>query len=162
MVTRTKKIFVGGLSAPTTLEDVKNYFEQFGRVRHSTVQPYNGAGVGGHHSIFDFFLFHYCSLLLKWGLKLAVHNVPNLLLGLYVVVLIPRQLCCGLWLADTPIADYHGPIAGQHTTWRGKSTTTWSPATQRDPCVLLLLSSGLTSTHTARNIQRLLSIDFGW
>ncbi|CAB4059765.1 MSI [Lepeophtheirus salmonis] len=31
MVTRTKKIFVGGLSAPSTLEDVKNYFEQFGR-----------------------------------------------------------------------------------------------------------------------------------
>ncbi|GBP72482.1 RNA-binding protein Musashi homolog Rbp6 [Eumeta japonica] len=39
MVTRTKKIFVGGLSAPTTLEDVKNYFEQFGprrRVPHRT------------------------------------------------------------------------------------------------------------------------------
>ncbi|KAI5717470.1 hypothetical protein M8J77_006347 [Diaphorina citri] len=33
MVTRTKKIFVGGLSAPTTLEDVKNYFEQFGPTR---------------------------------------------------------------------------------------------------------------------------------
>ena len=33
MVTRTKKIFVGGLSAPSTLEDVKKYFEQFGRVR---------------------------------------------------------------------------------------------------------------------------------
>ncbi|XP_024082657.1 RNA-binding protein Musashi homolog Rbp6 isoform X5 [Cimex lectularius] len=32
MVTRTKKIFVGGLSAPTTLEDVKNYFEQFGQI----------------------------------------------------------------------------------------------------------------------------------
>ncbi|XP_046679678.1 RNA-binding protein Musashi homolog Rbp6 isoform X3 [Homalodisca vitripennis] len=32
MVTRTKKIFVGGLSAPTTLEDVKNYFEQFGSI----------------------------------------------------------------------------------------------------------------------------------
>ncbi|XP_026494810.2 RNA-binding protein Musashi homolog Rbp6 isoform X2 [Vanessa tameamea] len=32
MVTRTKKIFVGGLSAPTTLEDVKNYFEQFGPI----------------------------------------------------------------------------------------------------------------------------------
>lgn len=32
MVTRTKKIFVGGLSAPSTLEDVKNYFEQFGRI----------------------------------------------------------------------------------------------------------------------------------
>ncbi|XP_057669281.1 RNA-binding protein Musashi homolog Rbp6 isoform X8 [Diorhabda carinulata] len=32
MVTRTKKIFVGGLSAPTTLEDVKTYFEQFGPI----------------------------------------------------------------------------------------------------------------------------------
>ncbi|XP_076364277.1 RNA-binding protein Musashi homolog Rbp6-like isoform X2 [Tachypleus tridentatus] len=32
MVTRTKKIFVGGLSAPTTLEDVKNYFQQYGRI----------------------------------------------------------------------------------------------------------------------------------
>jgi len=36
MVTRTKKIFVGGLSAPTTLEDVKNYFEQFGPVSRKT------------------------------------------------------------------------------------------------------------------------------
>ncbi|XP_057677834.1 RNA-binding protein Musashi homolog 2b isoform X8 [Corythoichthys intestinalis] len=32
MVTRTKKIFVGGLSANTVLEDVKQYFEQFGKV----------------------------------------------------------------------------------------------------------------------------------
>ena len=32
MVTKTKKVFVGGLSAGSTLEDVKNYFEQFGRV----------------------------------------------------------------------------------------------------------------------------------
>lgn len=32
MVTRTKKVFVGGLSAPTALEDVKNYFQQFGRI----------------------------------------------------------------------------------------------------------------------------------
>ncbi|KAG5677087.1 hypothetical protein PVAND_006871 [Polypedilum vanderplanki] len=35
MVTRTKKIFVGGLSAPTTLEDVKSYFEQFGTSKNS-------------------------------------------------------------------------------------------------------------------------------
>ncbi|NWH68029.1 MSI1H protein, partial [Geococcyx californianus] len=33
MVTRTKKIFVGGLSVNTTVEDVKQYFEQFGKVR---------------------------------------------------------------------------------------------------------------------------------
>ncbi|KAF0292421.1 RNA-binding protein Musashi Rbp6 [Amphibalanus amphitrite] len=39
MVTRTKKIFVGGLSAPSTLEDVKNYFEQFGRVECKKAQP---------------------------------------------------------------------------------------------------------------------------
>lgn len=40
MVTRTKKIFVGGLSANTVVEDVKQYFEQFGKV--------SGAGVGEH------------------------------------------------------------------------------------------------------------------
>merc|ERR1719431_1831747 len=32
MVTRTKKIFVGGLSATTTLEEVKAYFERFGDI----------------------------------------------------------------------------------------------------------------------------------
>lgn len=32
MVTRTKKVFVGGLSAQTTLDDVRAYFEQFGLV----------------------------------------------------------------------------------------------------------------------------------
>jgi len=32
MVTKTKKIFVGGLSAETSNDDVKNYFNQFGKV----------------------------------------------------------------------------------------------------------------------------------
>jgi RNA-binding protein Musashi len=32
MVTRTKKLFVGGLSASTTVEDVRSYFEQFGKI----------------------------------------------------------------------------------------------------------------------------------
>ena len=35
MVTRTKKIFVGGLSAATTLEEVKAYFQRFGEVSFS-------------------------------------------------------------------------------------------------------------------------------
>uniref|UniRef100_A0A5S6QMP7 RRM domain-containing protein n=1 Tax=Trichuris muris TaxID=70415 RepID=A0A5S6QMP7_TRIMR len=35
MVTKTKKIFVGGLSASTTLDDMKNYFSQFGSIEDS-------------------------------------------------------------------------------------------------------------------------------
>lgn len=38
MVTRTKKVFVGGLSAQTTLEDVRAYFEQFGLVSWRAAQ----------------------------------------------------------------------------------------------------------------------------
>ena len=34
MVTRTKKIFVGGLSTTTTLEEVRAYFSKFGEVRN--------------------------------------------------------------------------------------------------------------------------------
>ena len=32
MVTKTKKVFVGGLSATSTVDDVKGYFKQFGKV----------------------------------------------------------------------------------------------------------------------------------
>ena len=32
MVTRTKKIFVGGLSTTTTLDEVRGYFTKFGEV----------------------------------------------------------------------------------------------------------------------------------
>lgn len=32
MVTKTKKVFIGGLSATSTLEDMKAYFEQYGKV----------------------------------------------------------------------------------------------------------------------------------
>lgn len=35
LVMRTKKIFVGGLSATTSLEDIKAYFEQFSQVKES-------------------------------------------------------------------------------------------------------------------------------
>jgi RNA recognition motif-containing protein len=38
MITKTKKIFIGGLSATSTVDDMKAYFEQFGKV------PYGGVG----------------------------------------------------------------------------------------------------------------------
>ena len=37
MVTRTKKIFVGGLSAETSSEDVKAYFGQYGKVEDAVL-----------------------------------------------------------------------------------------------------------------------------
>nr|XP_025045962.1 RNA-binding protein Musashi homolog 1-like isoform X2 [Pelodiscus sinensis] len=38
MVTQTKKIFVGGLSVNTNVEDVKQYFEQFGKMAPAAPQ----------------------------------------------------------------------------------------------------------------------------
>uniref|UniRef100_A0A1I7X7A7 RRM domain-containing protein n=1 Tax=Heterorhabditis bacteriophora TaxID=37862 RepID=A0A1I7X7A7_HETBA len=40
MVTKTKKVFIGGLSASSTLEDMKTYFEQYGKLilLHITVK----------------------------------------------------------------------------------------------------------------------------
>lgn len=45
MVTRTKKVFVGGLSAQTTLDDVRAYFEQFGLVSIAQATQ-SGSGSG--------------------------------------------------------------------------------------------------------------------
>ena len=41
MVTRTKKIFVGGLSTTTTLEEVRAYFAKFGEVKNISISNYN-------------------------------------------------------------------------------------------------------------------------
>ena len=51
MVTRTKKIFVGGLSAATTLEEVKAYFQRFGEVSLSDCFPssYHHSHDHDHH-----------------------------------------------------------------------------------------------------------------
>lgn len=72
MVTRTKKIFVGGLSAPTTLEDVKSYFEQFGPVSL-------------HNYIYvDFVSMKFIPLMLCATRPLArVWNIPRMPLTFY-------------------------------------------------------------------------------
>ena len=44
LVMRTKKIFVGGLSATTSLEDIKAYFEQFSKVKESMLAYNRGFG----------------------------------------------------------------------------------------------------------------------
>ena len=41
VVTRTKKIFVGGLSANTVVEDLKNYFSSYGQVSLNNCENYN-------------------------------------------------------------------------------------------------------------------------
>ena len=62
MVTRTKKIFVGGLSAPSTVDDVKGYFEQFGRVRLDS----------------HYFFFLYFSTLCVWSSPFISSPTPPL------------------------------------------------------------------------------------
>ncbi len=46
LVMRTKKIFVGGLSATTSLEDIKAYFQQFSTVKESML-AYDKVGLPG-------------------------------------------------------------------------------------------------------------------
>ena len=59
MVTRTKKIFVGGLSTTTTLEEVRAYFAKFGEVKNNfilnkvqyRIQTYNTAPIS-HNELY--------------------------------------------------------------------------------------------------------------
>uniref|UniRef100_A0A672NAY4 RNA-binding protein Musashi homolog 2-like n=1 Tax=Sinocyclocheilus grahami TaxID=75366 RepID=A0A672NAY4_SINGR len=67
MVTRTKKIFVGGLSASTVVEDVKQYFEQFGKVRPE------------HYSLL-IFQFHRA---LNFARSIYFHHIANLVKQLF-------------------------------------------------------------------------------
>jgi hypothetical protein len=64
LVMRTKKIFVGGLSATTSLEDIKAYFQQFSTVKESML-AYDKVGLPGYGTVtlywynlpVDFYMF---------------------------------------------------------------------------------------------------------
>ena len=85
MVTRTKKIFVGGLSAPSTLDDVKAYFEQFGRVSNLNLymnKYFISQTFRALYSIYFINYYSYICLILWWWIKL--------------IIFICQMLCCKL------------------------------------------------------------------
>uniref|UniRef100_A0AAQ4RWY3 RRM domain-containing protein n=1 Tax=Gasterosteus aculeatus aculeatus TaxID=481459 RepID=A0AAQ4RWY3_GASAC len=84
MVTRTKKIFVGGLSANTVVEDVKQYFEQFGKVDDAmlmfdkTTNRHRVAERSLRSALGEFFSFS-ISLSPSLSLSLSLPLSPSLL-----------------------------------------------------------------------------------
>merc|ERR1719186_482205 len=87
---RTKKIFVGGLSATTSLEDIKAYFEQFSKVKESML-AYDK--VTNRHRGFGFVTFdnedvvdkiceiHFHEIYGKPGITPSYPSPPNRSLG---------------------------------------------------------------------------------